>query len=72
MHATRRGAFSLLTRPATAQDPDTKLLQQVAGSVRKSTEKNVRERCAAGGGAHMSASVTDAPASQFAQVGRLA
>lgn len=28
------------------QDPDTKLLQQVAGSVRDSTEKNVRERCA--------------------------
>jgi hypothetical protein len=30
-----------------SQDPDTKLLQSVAGSVRTSTEKNVRERCAA-------------------------
>lgn len=28
------------------QDPDTKLLRSVAGSVRETTEKTVRERCA--------------------------
>ena len=44
--ATLLAARASLTCRTRVQDPDTKLLQQVAGSVRDSTEKNLRERCA--------------------------
>ena len=41
---TLLAARASLTCRTRVQDPDTKLLQQVAGSVRDSTEKNLRER----------------------------
>jgi hypothetical protein len=50
---TNRHAWALTPLLCSStQDPDTKLLRSVAGSVRVSTEKNIRERCGASHGKH--------------------